>query len=114
MRVCSICNIDCTFSNIPPVSVSTSEATAFFSDFQTVRMGPFSFGLGVLVVGGRSAVYRVALKQCRGSSLVVTHCTADVPLTSDRPFTLGLVLVELSISISGSHAATYVVNAYVS
>ena len=63
---------------------------------------------------GASAVYRVALKQPSGSSLFVTHLTAYVLLTSDRPVTLGLVPVELSTSISVSHAATYVVNAYVS
>ena len=59
-------------------------------------------------------VYRVALIKPRGSSLVVTHCTEDVRVTLDRPVTLGLVTVELSTSISGSHAATYVVNAWVS
>ena len=62
---------------------------------------------------GASAVYRVALKQPRVSYLVVTHFTADVRLMSDRPVTLGLVPVELSTSISVSHAATYVVNAYI-
>ena len=64
--------------------------------------------------GKRAAVYRVSLIQSRGSSLVVTYCTTDVRVTSDRPATLGLVSVELSTSISGSHAATYVVNACVS
>ena len=60
------------------------------------------------------AVYRVALIQPRGSFLVVTHHTADIQVNSDRPVTLGLVPVELSTSISGSHAATSVVNAYIS
>ena len=60
------------------------------------------------------AVYRVALIQSRGSSLVVTDCTADIQVTSDRPVTLGLVPVELSTSISDRHAATYRVNARVS
>ena len=63
---------------------------------------------------GVGAVYRVALIQTRGSSLVFTHCTADVRVTLDIPVLLGLVPVELSTSISDSHAATYVVNAYVS
>ena len=61
-----------------------------------------------------TAVYSVALKQPRGSSLVVTHCTAYVRLTLDITVMLGLVPVELSTSISGSHAATYVVNTYLS
>ena len=63
---------------------------------------------------GASAVYRVALMQPRGISLVVSHRTADVQETLDRSVTLGLVLVELSTSISGSHATTYVVKAYIS
>ena len=63
---------------------------------------------------GTSAVYCVALKQPRGSCLVVTHRKAEVRVTSDRPFTLGLGPVELLTSIYGSHAATFVVNAYVS
>ena len=61
-----------------------------------------------------SVVYRVALKQPRVISLVVTHRTADIQVTLDRPVTIGLVPVELSTSISGSRAAMYVVNAYVS
>ena len=65
-----------------------------------------------LIIGG-SAVYRVAFIQPRGSSLVVTHHTADVRVTSDIPGTLGLVPVELSTSISVSHANTYVVKPYV-
>ena len=63
---------------------------------------------------GASELYRVALIQPRGSSLVVTHCTADVRVTSDRSVMLGLVPVELSTSIYGIHAAKYVVNTYVS
>ena len=63
---------------------------------------------------GASAVYRVAFIQPRGISLVVTHHTADVRVTSYIPGTLGLVPVELPTSISGSHVATYVVNSYVS
>ena len=62
----------------------------------------------------RNAVYRVALKRYRGSSLVVTHCMVDIQVTSDRPVTLGLVPLEISTSISGIHAAKYVVITYVS
>ena len=62
---------------------------------------------------GASAVYPVALNQPRASSIFVTHRTADVQVMSDIPVTLGLVLVEISTSIFGSHAATFVVNAYV-
>ena len=61
-----------------------------------------------------TAVYRVALIQPRGRSLVVTHRTADVQVTPDIPVTIGLVPVENSSSISGSHAAMYVVNTCVS
>ena len=61
-----------------------------------------------------SAVYRVALIQSTGISLVVTHHTAEVQVISDRPVTLSLVPVELSTSMSGSHAARYIVNACVS
>ena len=61
-----------------------------------------------------SAVYRVALIQSRGSPPVVTHRTAEVRVTSDIPVTLGLVPVELLTSISGIHAAMYVVNSCVS
>ena len=39
---------------------------------------------------------------------------ADIKVTSDRAVTLGLVPVELATSISDSHDATYIVNAYVS
>ena len=58
-------------------------------------------------------VYRVALKQPSGSSLVVNYRTEDVRVTLDRTVTLVLVPVELSTSIYFSHAATYIVNAYV-
>ena len=58
----------------------------------------------------RPEVYHVALIKPRGISMVVTHWTADVQVTSDRPVTLGLVPVELSTSIYCSHAATYIVN----
>ena len=60
------------------------------------------------------AVYCVSLIQYIGSSIVVTHRTADVRVTLDRPVTLFLVPVEISTGISGSHAATYLVNACVS
>ena len=63
---------------------------------------------------GVSALYRVSLIKPKGSYLVVTHRTADIRLTPDIPVTLSLVPVELSTSIYGSHAATYVLNAYVS
>ena len=56
---------------------------------------------------GVIAVYRVALVHPRGSYIVVTHITAGVQVTSDRPVTLGLVQVKLSSILSGSHAATY-------
>ena len=49
------------------------------------------------------------MKQPSGSSLVVNHCTADAQVMSDRPVTLDIVPFELSTSISGSHAATYIV-----
>ena len=52
------------------------------------------------------AVYFVALIQPRGSSLVVTHHTTDFRVTQKNPVILGVVPVELSTSISGSHAAT--------
>ena len=60
------------------------------------------------------AVYHVALIQHIGSSLVVTHCMVYVRVILDRPVALGLVPVEISTSISGSHADMYVVTAYVS
>ena len=60
------------------------------------------------------AVYCVALIQPIDGSLVVTHRTVDVQITPDIPVTLGLVPVELSTSISISHAATYIVKACVS
>ena len=61
-----------------------------------------------------SAIYRIALIEPRGRSLVVTRRTADFQVTSDRPVTMGLIPVELSTSTSGRHAAKYVVNACVS
>ena len=60
------------------------------------------------------AVYSVALKQPVGSSLVVTHRTADIRVPLNRPVTLGIVPVELSTSISVSHAATYLLKTHVS
>ena len=51
MRVCLIGNIDCPFRNIPPVSASSAGDTAFFSGWHMFDMEPFSFGLGVSVVG---------------------------------------------------------------
>ena len=62
---------------------------------------------------GVSIVYCVVLKQPRDSSLVFTHSMVDVGVILYRPVTLGLVPVELSASISDSHAATYIVNIYV-
>ena len=59
---------------------------------------------------GASAVYRADLIQPGVSPLVVTHCTAEVQVTSDRPVTLGIVPFEISTIISSSHADTYVVN----
>ena len=50
----------------------------------------FNSRLTVLVDGSwsiRDAVYRVALILSRGSSLVFTHRTADVRVTSDIPGT---------------------------
>ena len=52
IMVCLIRNIACMLRNIPRFSASYAEATTFFSVWQTVRTGPFSFGLGVSVVGG--------------------------------------------------------------
>ena len=71
-------------------------------------------GVYMSIIVERPTVYRVALKQPRGSSLVITHRVADIQVTSDRTVTLGLVPVEPSTSISGSNTATYVVNASVS
>ena len=68
----------------------------------------------ILLTLGSLAVYHVALIQPRGISLVVTHRTADIQVTLDIPVTLGLVPVELSTSISDSHAAMYVVNVCIS
>ena len=61
--------------------------------------------------GCGGAVYRVLLIESIGSSLVVTNFTAGIPVTLYRPVKRGLVPVELSTSISGSHATTSVVNA---
>ena len=61
-----------------------------------------------------TALYDVALKQSRGSSLVVTHHLADIRVMLDRTVTRGIVPVELSTIISGSHDDTYVVNACIS
>ena len=63
---------------------------------------------------GASAVHRVDLIKSRVSSLVVTHHMAGVRVKSGIPVTIGLVSVEISSSISGSHAAMYVVNTCVS
>ena len=71
-----------------------------------LRLGYLSFTLPTTQPAAESCV---ALKQPRVSSLVFTYRTAEVQLMSDRPGTLGLVPVELSTSIYGSHAATYVV-----
>ena len=65
-------------------------------------------------INGRYSVYPVALIQPGGSSIVVTHRKSDIRVTSYIQITLGLVPVELSTSISVSHAATYVINTYVS
>ena len=54
MRVFQVGTIVCVLSNIPPVSSYVAEATILCSVWQTVRMGPFSFGLGVSVGGGLS------------------------------------------------------------
>ena len=61
---------------------------------------------------GASAVYCVALKQPRGTPLVVNHRTSYVQAMSYRTVTIVLVPVELLTSIYGSHAAMYIVNAY--
>ena len=47
----------------------------------------FTFMISRTVIIGASTVYRVYLIQSRGISLVVTHHTADVQLTLDRPVT---------------------------
>ena len=73
-----------------------------------ISISKCTFMISRTIIIGASSVYRVALIQPRGSSLVVTHHTADVRVTSDRPITLGIVPVELSTSIYGIHAATYV------
>ena len=52
MRVCQIGTIACPQRNTPPVVASAAEATTFFSVWRSVRMGLFSFGLGMSMVGG--------------------------------------------------------------
>ena len=52
MRVFCIGTIDCPLRNIPHVSASDDEATTFLSFWQMVRMGAFSFGWSVSLVGG--------------------------------------------------------------
>ena len=74
----------------------------------------FTFMISRTLIIQSSEVYHVALIQSRGRSLVVTHRTTDVRVTLDRPVTRGSVSVELSTSISVSHAATYVVSACIS
>ena len=74
----------------------------------------FTFMISCTLIIGASAAYYVALKKYIDSSQVVTNCTADFWVNSDIPVTLGLFSVELSTSIYGIHAATYVVNPYVS
>ena len=56
---------------------------------------------------GGGAVYRVALIQSRGIYLVVTHRTAKVRVTLDRPVTLGLFPVELSTHYIQSTFSTF-------
>ena len=67
----------------------------------------------IFVRNRRDAVYHAALNQPSGRSLVGNHYTEEVQIILDRKVTIFLVPVELSTSISGSHTATYVVNAYV-
>ena len=52
MSVCCIGTISCPLKNIPTVYASAAEAATFLSVWQMMRMGPFSFGLSVLLVGG--------------------------------------------------------------
>ena len=70
----------------------------------------FSFMISRTIIIRASVVYREVLIQSRGSSVVFTYRKADVRGTPYRQVTLGIVPFELSISISGIHAATYVVN----
>ena len=51
-RVFLIGAVFCPLRNIPPVSASSDEVATFFCVCKTVRMGPFSFFLGVSVGGG--------------------------------------------------------------
>ena len=61
-----------------------------------------------VTLGMTGIIYSIpcSLEKPRGRSIVVTNHTADVRIMSDRPATLGLVPVELSTSIYGSHTAT--------
>ena len=58
MRVCWVGNIACPLGNIPPVSASADKATTCLSVCQMVIMWPFSFGLGVSLVGGQFIRYK--------------------------------------------------------
>ena len=49
MMLCQIDTIACLLINIPPVIYSYADATTSFCVRKKVRMGPFSFGLGVSV-----------------------------------------------------------------
>ena len=53
IRLCRIGTIACPLVNITPISASSSEANYFLSVWKMVRMKPFSFSLGVLLVGGK-------------------------------------------------------------
>ena len=54
MRLCPIGTIVFPLKNIRPVYASADEATKVLSVWQMMIMGPFSFGSGVLLFGGRS------------------------------------------------------------
>ena len=54
MMVCLIGTIYCQLRNPPPIFCICFWGHNIFSVWQTVRMGPLSFGLGVSVVGGWS------------------------------------------------------------
>ena len=62
---------------VPDPPFVTAHDTNWFKDDTAVKI-PFNDH------ECRYAVYRVALILARGSSLVVTHCTADVRVMSDR------------------------------
>ena len=67
----------------------------------------FHFMISRALIVGASAVYSVALILARSSSLVVTHYTADVQVTSERPGTPWIYFqLNSQLCISGSHAAT--------